>query len=75
MDEDDIWDITIKSPKIREMEKAERSPVQCCVICPACGEEVTPKQVKRIARQGNIMSFYSIEYDCPKCGMERIWGK
>lgn len=56
-------------------DNIDRSAVKCCVICPACGEEVTPKQVKRIARQGNIMSFYSIEYDCPKCGMERIWDR
>lgn len=43
------------------------------VKCTACMEMVTPKAVTVTARRGVIMSFVKTEYNCPKCGMERIW--
>jgi len=43
------------------------------VICHACGERVKPKKISKLVRRGVIMSFYKWQFNCPRCGEERIY--
>jgi len=43
------------------------------VLCPACFCMVHPKREKVITRYGMIMSFYTYEYNCPKCEEKNMY--